>query len=141
MIFEKVTNLQNNVAYFFLPTVKLLIRQLRFYKSTFLKPRSVFDWHWKFLFFCNRKNTIYTMNINDNKRQVAGSIQLIYNFLNCIKIKVYNYTVRFTSFSPKIFRLTDLDANCNWKYDITVIWIQILIWKTSLLGILNVSKI
>ena len=26
----------------------------------------------------------------------------------------------FTSFSPKICRLTDLNTNCKWKYDITV---------------------
>ena len=35
---------------------------------------------------------------NDNKTQATGSIQLISSFFNCIKIKLYNYTVEFYQF-------------------------------------------
>ena len=33
-----------------------------------------------------------------NKREATGSIQLISSFFNCIKIKVYYYTVQFYQF-------------------------------------------
>ena len=41
----------------------------------------------------------------------------------------------FNSFSRKTFRLTDLDNNYNWKYNITVIWMQFLARRTSVLSI------
>ena len=44
----------------------------------------------------------------------------------------------FTSFSPKI---TELDINSKWKYNITVIWMQFLTRRIYVLGILNVSSI
>ena len=47
----------------------------------------------------------------------------------------------FTSFSPKIFKLTELDINSKWKYNITVIWMQFLTRRIYVLGILNVSSI
>ena len=46
-----------------------------------------------------------------------------------------SYIITQSGFSSKIFRLTDLDINSKWKYKITVIWIQLLIRKISLLGI------
>ena len=46
-----------------------------------------------------------------------------------------SYIIIQSGFSSKVFRLTDLDINSKWKYKITVIWIQLLIWKISLLGI------
>ena len=77
--------------------------------------------------------------IYTNKRQATGSIQLISSLLNCIKIKALNYASTFTSFNPKIFRLADLGTICKWKYDITVIWIQFLIRRISLLDILSLK--
>ena len=46
----------------------------------------------------------------------------------------------FVSYSPKIFRLVDLNINSKWKYNIRFIWIQFLIQGMSVLGILYVCK-
>ena len=42
-----------------------------------------------------RQITYHVTGYIFNKRQATGSIQLISSFFNCIKIKLYNYTVQF----------------------------------------------
>lgn len=64
-----------------------------------------------------------------NKRQTTGSIQLILR---------PSYIIIQSSFSPNIFRVTDLDIYSKWKLNITVICIQFLIRRLFLLDILYV---
>ena len=76
-----------------------------------------------------------------NERQATGSIQLISSLILFVSRSRYIIIQSsFTSFGPKTFRLRDSNTNWKWKYDITVMWIQFLIWRISLLGLLYVSE-
>ena len=76
------------------------------------------------------------------KRQATGSIHLISSFFFIISRSSYIIVQSsFTTFSPKIFRVTDMNINPRWKYNIIVISIQFLIQRISVVDILYVSNI
>ena len=85
------------------------------------------------LFILWHVNNVIDLLLTRSKPQVPSS-----SFLVFLIVLRASYIIMQSSFSPKCFRFTDLDINSKWKYNTTVTWIQFLIRRISLLGILHV---
>ena len=85
------------------------------------------------LFILWHVNNVIDLLLTRGKPQAPPS-----SFLAFLIVLRASYIIMQSSFSPKCFRFTDLDINSKWKYNTTVTWIQFLIRRISLLGILHV---